>query len=365
MTSDKNSRTASGERGERLQKFLAHAGVASRRASEELIRTGEVTINGRVAELGDRVAPGDAVKVGNKLVQQNVSARLVLALNKPEGTITTRQDPEGRNTVFDLVPAKLRTGLLAIGRLDYGTEGLLLLTNDGELAQRVAHPRYGCTKTYRVKVRGEPEERSLDRLRRGLVLDGKRLQPATIERHQMTVSGKQRRAQKNTWWTVEIGEGRTRQVRKMFERIGHPVSRLQRVAVGPIRLGRLPKGELRELDESEVEALERSTRGGASSGGAAQKKARPKKKTQQRKKTQAKKKAPSTKTKPKAAPAQRKKTVSKKSTQKPAARKAGGRQGQPKARPKSKSGSSSVTSRSAKPRRSNKPSGAARRGKRS
>lgn len=246
--------------GERLQKFLAHAGIASRRASEDLIRAGEVTINGRLAELGDRVRPNDAVKVGSKLIQRQEAPRIVLALNKPEGTMTTRNDPEGRSTVFDLVPPRQRAGLVAIGRLDYGTEGLLLMTNDGELAQRVAHPRYGCRKLYRVKVRGEPDERSLERLRRGMVLDGKRLQPATIERHRLTMTGKQRRAQKNTWWTVEIGEGRTRQVRKMFERIGHPVSRLQRVAVGPIRLGRLAKGELRELEEREVVALERSTR---------------------------------------------------------------------------------------------------------
>ena len=266
MSSSKPVDSGTEARGERLQKFLSHAGVASRRASEELIRSGEVTINGRVAELGDRVSPDDAVKVGNKLIPRNESARLVIALNKPEGTITTSNDPEGRATVFDLVPPRWRTGLLAIGRLDYGTEGLLLLTNDGDLAQRVAHPRYGCRKTYRVKVRGEPDERSLDRLRRGLVLDGKRLQPATIEPHRLTMTSKQRRAQKNTWWTVEIGEGRTRQVRKMFERIGHPVSRLQRVAVGPIRLGRLAKGELRELDEAEIAALERSTGKQASAG---------------------------------------------------------------------------------------------------
>ena len=260
MSASRSTGGDSDQRGVRLQKFLSHAGVASRRASEELIRAGEVTINGRLAELGDRVGPSDAVKVGNKLVQRPDAERLVLALNKPEGTMTTTSDPEGRSTVFDLIPARLRTGLFAVGRLDYGTEGLLLLTNDGDLAQRVTHPRYGCTKRYRVKVRGEPDERSLDRLRRGLVLDGRRLQPATIEPHRLAITGKQRRAQKNTWWTVEIGEGRTRQVRKMFERIGHPVSRLQRVSVGPIQLGRLAKGEIRELDEAEIAALERATR---------------------------------------------------------------------------------------------------------
>ncbi len=240
--------------GERLQKFMARLGVASRRGSEEMIREQRVTINGRIAKLGDRVRPEDSVKVGAKLLRAPAAQEHhYLALHKPEGTMTTNHDPEGRPTVFDLVPHRYRKGLISVGRLDYGTEGLLLLTTDGAFAERVAHPRYGCAKTYLVKVKGTPEVKSIETLAKGIRLDGVRLQPSKITPHR--VGGKVRVAKKNTWWKVEITEGKTRQVRRMFERFGHLVTRLRRVQIGPVTLGRLPKGDLRELTEREVNAL--------------------------------------------------------------------------------------------------------------
>lgn len=243
--------------GERLQKVMAGFGVASRRGAERLILEGEVTINGRLAKLGDRVEVEDSIKVGSKLLQRQAPPQaLYLALHKPEGTMTTRNDPEGRSTVFDIIPRRFQRGLLSVGRLDYGTEGLLLLTTDGEFAQRVAHPRYQCTKTYLVKVKGIPDEKSIERLAKGIRLDGVRLRPAKITAHRVGgKGGNKRTAKRNTWWKVELTEGRTRQVRRMFERIGHIVTRLRRVQVGPVSLGKLGKGELRELTDREVGSL--------------------------------------------------------------------------------------------------------------
>lgn len=148
---------------ERVQKLLSRAGLASRREAEEWIRQGRVTVNGRVVELGASADPRvDAIKVDGKRAHLPATYRYFL-LHKPRGTVTTREDPKRRPTVFDLVPAGERKGLKAVGRLDYNTEGLLLLTDDGDFAQRVAHPRYGCTKTYEVKVKGHPAEKAVDR----------------------------------------------------------------------------------------------------------------------------------------------------------------------------------------------------------
>ena len=237
---------------ERLHKLIARSGLASRRGAEELIRQGEVTVNGQVATLGDKADPDhDAIRVGGRALA--MAARpLYLLLNKPDRCVTTRKDDAGRDTVFDLIPAKLRRGLHAVGRLDYHTEGLLLLTTDGEFANRVAHPRYGCRKTYQVKVRGVPDEAVLTRLRRGMVLDGKRLSGAKVA--PLRVRGPRER-RKSSWWTVELSEGRTRQIREMFYRLGHPVQRLRRVAIGPLSDASLPRGRYRELTEAEVEAL--------------------------------------------------------------------------------------------------------------
>jgi len=249
---------------ERVQKILARAGISSRRKAEELIREGLVTINGRVAELGEKADPErDAIKVDGKRIQPSLHHRYLL-LNKPKGYMSTVADPEGRNTVMDLVPPAMRKALVPVGRLDYHTEGLLLLTDDGEFAQRVAHPRYGSTKTYEVKVKGTPSEAQLERLREGILLEGHRTSPAKITSRGHTKSTGPRRhgeaESDNTWWTVEISEGRTRQVREMFFRIGHPVQKLRRVAIGPLRDARLPVGALRELTEQEVEKILRSVR---------------------------------------------------------------------------------------------------------
>jgi 23S rRNA pseudouridine2605 synthase len=250
---------------ERLQKILARAGIASRRKAEEMIREGAVTINGRVAELGDKVDPEtDSIKVGGKRVQPAGGEHRYLLLNKPKKVMSTISDPEGRKTVMDFVPPGMRKALVPVGRLDYNTEGLLLLTDDGEFAQRVAHPRYGSTKTYEVKVKGTPIETKLDRLRSGVMIEGRRTAPAKITArgpHRPTVAGRRGEPDgDNSWWIVEISEGRTRQIREMFFQIGHPVQKLRRVAIGPLRDPGLPIGALRELTDQEVHKLLKSAR---------------------------------------------------------------------------------------------------------
>jgi 23S rRNA pseudouridine2605 synthase len=249
---------------DRLQKILARAGIASRRKAEELIREGLVTINGRVAGIGDKADPEhDAIKVDGKRIQPSQGHRYLL-LNKPKGYVSTVEDPEGRKTVIDLVPPVLRKALVPVGRLDYNTEGLLLLTDDGEFAQRIAHPRYGSMKTYEVKVKGTPSEAQIDKLRAGILLEGYRTRPAKITgRGPGRATGPRRRGEpesENSWWTVEISEGRTRQIREMFLRVGHPVQKLRRVAIGPLRDTHLPLGALRELTEQEVQKLLKSAR---------------------------------------------------------------------------------------------------------
>ena len=237
---------------ERLQKILSRSGVASRRKAEEFIRAGRVTVNGVVVTLGDRAdVATDAIQVDGKALPRPAQP-LYLLLNKPPGCLTTRYDELGRPTVFDLIPPKMRKGLITVGRLDFNTEGLLILTTDGEFAQKIAHPSYGCLKTYQVKVKGRPSESSLGRLKGGMVIDGHRLSGAAVT--PLTVRGK-RDARRSTWWTIKLGEGRTRQVREMFFRVGHPVSRLRRVSIGGVSDPRLRKGSFRELDQREIDML--------------------------------------------------------------------------------------------------------------
>jgi len=237
---------------ERLQKVLARAGVASRRKAEELIRAGRVTVNGAVAEVGTQVDPGrDAVKVDGRRVRSAAPSRYFL-VNKPRGYITTKSDPEGRPTVFELLPQQRQLGaVVAVGRLDFNSEGLLILTDDGELAQRIAHPRYGCSKTYEVKVKGVPEREAIDRLRAGVVIEGRRTAPARIR----LLRGPRRGRERNSWWSITLSEGRTRQIREMFHRIGHPVQRLRRVAIGSVSDPALGPGGVRNLTRGEVERL--------------------------------------------------------------------------------------------------------------
>jgi 23S rRNA pseudouridine2605 synthase len=251
---------------ERLQKILARAGIASRRKVEELIREGKITVNGRLAELGDKADPEqDSIKVGGKRIQPAGGEHRYLLLNKPREVMSTVSDPEGRKTVMDFVPPQMRKALVPVGRLDYHTEGLLLLTDDGEFAQHVAHPRYGGTKTYEVKVKGTPSESQLDRLRDGIVIEGRRTSPAkVVPRNPYKAAVARRKTEPesdNSWWVIEISEGRTRQIREMFFQIGHPVSKLRRVAIGPLRDPQLPVGALRELTEQEVRKLMKATAG--------------------------------------------------------------------------------------------------------
>jgi len=248
---------------ERLQKILARAGIASRRKAEEMIEAGQVTINGQVAGLGDKADPErDAIKVDGRRVQPPSHEHRYLLLNKPKGVMSTLSDPEGRKTVIDFVPPAMRKALVPVGRLDFNTEGLLLLTDDGEFAQRIAHPRYGSTKTYEVKVKGTPTEEQLDRLRNGVVIEGKRTAPAKITARSFKKAPRRpgEPASDNSWWVVEIAEGRTRQIREMFFQIGHPVGKLRRVAIGSLRDPGLPVGALRELSDDEVRKLMKSAR---------------------------------------------------------------------------------------------------------
>jgi 23S rRNA pseudouridine2605 synthase len=280
---------------ERIQRILARAGITSRRKAEELIREARVTVNGQVAGIGDKADPAkDAIKVDGKRVHPHEGPYRYLLLNKPRGVMSTVADPQERKTVMDFVPPTLRKALVPVGRLDFDSEGLILLTDDGDFAQHVAHPRYGGSKTYEVKVRGEPSEGMLDRLREGIVLEGERTAPARIVRRtkgpQRRRGGDASRARDddeghNSWWVVELTQGRTRQIREMFLRIGHPVLKLRRVAIGPLRDPHLPTGAVRELSEREVETLRRIT-------------ARPKKKKEPGEKAAAKKAAPAKKRAP-------------------------------------------------------------------
>jgi 23S rRNA pseudouridine2605 synthase len=238
---------------ERLQKIIAHAGFASRREAEAMIREGRVTVNGRVVtELGTKADPGsDHVKVDGKLITHAEPHRYIL-LYKPKEVMTTVEDPQGRLTVIQLVRG-IKERIYPVGRLDYHSEGLVLLTNDGELAFKVSHPTNGSVKTYHVKVRGIPDERMIDKLRRGITIEGKRTLPCDIERMHTTGRSDD---EGNSWFEVKLREGRTQQIRKMYQAIGHPVAKLKRVAIGPISDPKLTAGVWRELTRQEVKLLE-------------------------------------------------------------------------------------------------------------
>lgn len=252
--------------GIRIQKLIAEAGLASRREAEDWIRQGRVTVNGRPAVLGQRADPEtDAVKVDGRRVRPRSGPRTYLLLYKPKGFVTTVSDPERRDTVLDLLPGRLRRAVKPVGRLDVQTEGLLLLTDDGGLARLVTHPSTGCPKEYRVKVSGVPAEEQLERLRAGIFLDGSRTRPCEIALISTTAG----RGEGNCWLSVALREGRSRQIRRMFEAVGHPVSKLKRVAIGPIRDDRLPVGGVRALSAREVEALRQSLEGRSAGPGVA------------------------------------------------------------------------------------------------
>lgn len=235
----------------RLQKLLSMAGVASRRAAEELILEGRVQVNGEVVRtLGAKADPAnDEVRVDGRRVRFDVRPRYIV-LHKPKGYVTTRRDPQGRKTVMDLLRG-VREYVYPVGRLDYDSEGLLLLTSDGDLAARLMHPRHGVERVYDAIVSGAPDDDALEKLRRGIFLDGSRTLPADVRRGGVVSKSRQQ----TTQLTITLQEGRNRQVRRMCAHIGHPVRRLTRVRMGPIRLGDLRPGHWRDLTPAEIEKL--------------------------------------------------------------------------------------------------------------
>ena len=256
---------------ERLQKILAAAGIASRRKAEEIILAGRVQVNGTtIRELGTKHdASRDHIRVDGKLLK-GPEARRYYMLNKPRGYVTTLDDPEKRPTVMDLM-VKPKSGphgghgrLYPVGRLDYLSEGLLLMTNDGELANSLSKAAAGVEKTYLVKVSGVPPEAGLEQIRRGIVIDRGRLDEVRAGRRDRIVTAPAKlelvRGGDNPWYELTLVEGRNRQIRKMFEEIGHHVEKIRRIGYGALRLD-VPPGAFRELTSGEVMALERAAAG--------------------------------------------------------------------------------------------------------
>jgi pseudouridine synthase len=233
--------------GERLQKILARAGFGSRRACEELIREGRVAVGGVVVRLlGTRADPAaDAIEVDGRPLRRAAPA-VYLVLHKPPGVITSLRDPQGRPVVTDLLPRRLPR-VYPVGRLDFASEGLLLLTNDGPLMQRMLHPAFAVPRTYHARVRGIPSAATLHTMCRGVHVQGERLR--ALEARLL------RATDRNGWVEVVVAEGKHHEVRRLCQALGHPVLRLRRVAFGPLRLGRLRRGEWRPLSERELAAL--------------------------------------------------------------------------------------------------------------
>lgn len=252
------AREAAGKPGERLQKILAAAGIASRRKAEELIAAGRVTVNGSVvAELGSKAdAAVDHIRVDGKMLKPDARHRYFM-LNKPKGVVTTAADPEGRPTVMDFLDVRER--VFPVGRLDYHSEGLVLMTNDGELAYRLTRSDAGVERTYLVKVSGRPSDDVLGQLRRGIRIP--RGRKGSGEGQVLTRPARIRlvRDAENPWYEVVLTEGKNREIRKMFEETGHFVEKIRRVTFGPLVLDTKP-GEARELTGTEIEKLKRSVR---------------------------------------------------------------------------------------------------------
>ena len=230
----------------RVQRALALAGVASRRAAERLVEEGRVRVNGELARIGQDVADADAITVDGRLVAAEVTSTYLL--NKRVGTVSTVSDPEGRTTVLDGLPSDVR--LYPVGRLDINTTGALLITNDGELAHRLMHPRYRVPKLYDTLAEGRVSADAIRQLRRGVELEDGPTSPARAERMERLHPG-------GTWLQIEIAEGRNRQVRRMLETVGHPVMKLHRSRYAGVNLGRLRAGEWRPLTSDELRRLGR------------------------------------------------------------------------------------------------------------
>jgi 23S rRNA pseudouridine2605 synthase len=230
----------------RLQKYIAMSGISSRRGAEQMIEEGRVKVNGKkVTEQGVKVEIGcDSVEVDNQLIKV-ADKKIYIALNKPAGFVTTSSDQFDRPTVMNLVEKEIHSRIFPVGRLDYETEGLLLMTNDGDWANRVSHPSFECKKKYYAVLKGVLTIPELNRIRRGVVIDGRKTKPAECEIMEIDMG--------MTLVEITIHEGRNRQVRKMFEAVGHTVKALRRDSVGIVQLGNLPEGRWRYLTSSEIE----------------------------------------------------------------------------------------------------------------
>ena len=231
---------------QRLQKIIAEMGIASRRAAEEIIIEGRVTVNGKPAEIGMKADPlRDHIKVDGKLLV-NPEKKVYFIFNKPRGVLTSLGDPEGRPTVTDFLKG-IKQRVFPVGRLDYDSEGMLLLTNDGELAHAVLHPSKKIPKTYLVKVKGVLEKEDMEKLRKGIRLDRTVTAPAKVK--------PLRKTDNNSWIEMTIYEGKKRQIRRMLEKVGHQVMRLMRIRIDGIEMGKIKPGEFRRLSSEELEKI--------------------------------------------------------------------------------------------------------------
>jgi len=235
--------------GTRLQKYMADCGVASRRKCEGLITSGNVSVNGVVVtELGTKVNKEDVVQVNGREIKL-VNKKIYIMMNKPIGYLTSVSDDRGRNTVMDLIEGEISTRVFPVGRLDFDTEGLLIMTNDGELANDLMHPKKKVEKTYKVVIDKVPSPLEIEKLKRGVVIDGRKTHPAKVD------------WLKDNTLLITIHEGRNRQVRKMCESLGFSVKFLQRISIGNLRLGNVPLGRWRHLSINEVNYLKNITKG--------------------------------------------------------------------------------------------------------
>jgi len=235
---------------ERLNKVLAHAGVGSRRRCDNLILAGRVSVDGqRITDPGTKVDP-EAHRLAVDDTPVRAERKVYWALNKPRGVLCTNYDPAGRQRAIDLVP-HIDQRVYTVGRLDEDSEGLLLLTNDGDLAERLMHPRYGVEKTYLVQVAGSPTREDSEKLLKGVFLAEGKVRAKFVKR--VKSQGQ------STWLRIVLAEGKNREIRRMLAKLGHKVMRLRRIAIGPIQLDRLPKGKSRKLALAEIEALRKAT----------------------------------------------------------------------------------------------------------